>query len=88
MGSGTLESDARTISQAKKASRARSDSEFCSKLDGLLQEADESQLWLELLRDDCAINNERIGQLHGETDELLAIFTTIVAKTRKVSPGS
>jgi len=29
---------------AREASRARSDSELCSKLDGLLQEADENQL--------------------------------------------
>jgi hypothetical protein len=52
-------------------------------LDGLLQEADESQLWLELLRDDCGIQGETLGQLLRETDELLAIFTTMVAKLRK-----
>jgi four helix bundle protein len=66
-----------------EASRARSDSEFCSKLGGLLQEADESQLWLELLRDDCGIQGGPIDQLLRETDELLAIFTTMVAKLRK-----
>jgi four helix bundle protein len=66
-----------------EASRARSDAEFASKLDGLLQEADESQLWLELLRDDCGIQGETLGQLLRETDELLAIFTTMVAKLRK-----
>ena len=52
------------------------------------QEADESQLWLELLRDDCAIRNGQVAHLYSETDELLAIFTTIVAKTRQASPGS
>ena len=66
-----------------EASRARSDSEFCSKLDGLLQEADESQLWLELLRDDCAIRGEKIDWLHKESGELMGIFTTMVAKLRK-----
>jgi four helix bundle protein len=65
------------------SSRARSDAEFCSKLDGLLQEADESQLWLELLRDDCGIRGELLDQLLGETDELLAIFTSMVGKLRK-----
>ena len=49
----------------------------------LLQEADESQLWLELLHDDCAIKNMQINQLHGETNELLAIFATMVAKIRR-----
>ena len=83
LGNQLLRSGTSVAAHAREASRARSDSEFCSKLDGLLQEADESQLWLELLRDDCAINNVQITHLHGETDELLAIFTTIVAKIRR-----
>ena len=49
----------------------------------LLQEADESQLWLELLRDDCGIQNEQINNLLQETGELIAIFTTMVSKLRK-----
>src|ERR1051325_2610857 len=48
---------------AREASRARSDAEFCSKLDGALQEADESQLWLELLHEDCGITGEEIVNL-------------------------
>jgi hypothetical protein len=52
-------------------------------LDGLLQEADESQLWLELLRDDCGIQSENVDPLLRETDELMAIFTTMVSKLRK-----
>jgi hypothetical protein len=53
------------------------------KLDGLLQEADESQLWLELLRDDCGVGGERMDKLFQETGELMGIFTTMVAKLRK-----
>lgn len=78
-----LRSGTSVAAHAREASRARSDSEFCSKLDGLLQEADESQLWLELLRDDCAIVAEQIDHLLRETDELMAIFTTMVSKLRK-----
>jgi four helix bundle protein len=66
-----------------EASRARSELEFCSRLDGLLQEADESQLWLELLAEDCAITGERIKHLLRETTELIAIFVTIVSRLRK-----
>jgi four helix bundle protein len=83
LGKQLLRSGTSVAAHAREASRARSDSEFCSKLDGLLQEADESQLWLELLRDDCEIQNEKLDALHRETDELLAIFTTMVAKLRK-----
>jgi four helix bundle protein len=78
-----LRSGTSVAAHAREASRARSDSEFCSKLDGLLQEADESQLWLELLRDDCAIAGEPMERLLRETDEIMAIFTSIVSKLRK-----
>jgi four helix bundle protein len=63
LGNQLLRSGTSVAAHAREASRARSDSEFCSKLDGLLQEADESQLWLELLRDDCAIQNVKIRHL-------------------------
>ena len=66
-------------------SRARSDAEFCSKLDGLLQEADESELWLELLRDDCGIRSDSLDELHRETGELIAIFTAMVSRTKRRS---
>ena len=53
LGTQLLRSGTSVAAHAREASRARSDAEFCSKLDGLLQEADESGLWIELLRDDC-----------------------------------
>ena len=83
LGKQLLRSGTSVAAHAREASRTRSDSEFCSKLDGLLQEADESQLWLELLRDDCNIRGELLDPLLRETDELLAIFTTMVSKLRK-----
>ncbi len=43
LGKQLLRSGTSVAAHAREASRARSDSEFCSKLDGLLQEADESQ---------------------------------------------
>ena len=71
------------ISRAEEASRARSDAEFCSKIDGALQKADESQLWIELLREDCAIGGANIAKLHAETNELIAIFVTMVSNTQR-----
>lgn len=83
LGHQLLRSGTSVAAHAKEASRARSDNEFCSKLDGLLQEADESQLWIELLQEDCGIRGVKIAGLHRETGELLAIFTTIVSKLRR-----
>ena len=78
-----LRSGTSVAAHAREASCARSDNEFCSKIDGLLQESDESQLWIELLRDDCGIRGEPIVRLHQEVGELLAIFTVMVSKLRK-----
>jgi four helix bundle protein len=83
LGHQLLRSGTSVAAQIREASRARSDAEFCSKLDGALQEADESQLWLELLRDDCGINDEKVTALLSETDELISIFVTMVSKTRR-----
>jgi four helix bundle protein len=83
LGKQLLRSGTSVAAHAREASRARSDSEFCSKLDGLLQEADESQLWLELLRDDCGIQKEITDPLLREANELIAIFVTMVSKLRK-----
>lgn len=83
LGKQLLRSGTSVASHAREASRARSDAGFCAKLDGLPQEADESQLWLELLQDDCGIQGGPIIHLLQETDELPAIFTTIVAKVRR-----
>ena len=83
LGNQLLRSGTSVAAHAREASRARSDMEFCSKLDGLLQEADESQLWIELLHDDCAIRDGQLTYLRAETEELLVIFATIVAKIRR-----
>jgi four helix bundle protein len=80
VGNQLLRSGTSVAAHAREASRARSDAELCSKIGGLLQEADESQLWLELLREDCGISHEYIAFLHGEAGELIAIFTTIVSR--------
>src|SRR5205823_4665724 len=83
LGHQLLRSGTSVAAHMREASRARSDAEFCSKLDGALQEADESQLWLELLRDDCGIKTDELESLIVEVDELIAIFVTIVTKVKR-----
>jgi four helix bundle protein len=55
LGKQLLRSGTSLAAHTRETSRARSDAEFCSKLDVLLQEADESMLWLEHLEEDCGI---------------------------------
>ncbi|MBG7607688.1 MAG: four helix bundle protein [Verrucomicrobia bacterium] len=77
-----IRSGTSVAAHARETSRAHSDSEFCSKIDILLQEAYETQFWLKLLEEDCGISDPTLKQAHQETEELLAIFTTIVSRTR------
>jgi four helix bundle protein len=82
LGKQLLRSGTSVAAHVREASRARSDAEFCSKIDGALQEADESQLWIELLMEDCGIEGEPILNLHKETNELIATFATMASKTK------
>jgi four helix bundle protein len=83
LGHQLLRAGTSVAAHIREASRARSDSEFCSKLDGALQEADEAQLWLELLEDECGIAGEGISALLSETNELISILVTIVERTKR-----
>jgi hypothetical protein len=47
-----------------------------------LQEADESALWLELLREECGIEAALTQPLEVESSELLAILTTMINRTK------
>lgn len=82
LGTQLLRSGTSVAAHVREASHARSDAEFCSKLEGALQEADESQLWLELLREDCSIKDASLDGLHREAGELIAITVTMVNRTK------
>lgn len=61
----------------REATRARSKAEFRSKIGIVEQEADETLYWLELIEGAGIIRQELIADLLKESDELVAIFTTI-----------
>ncbi|MGB6222299.1 four helix bundle protein [Haloferula sp.] len=81
-GKQMLRAGTSVAAHVREASRARSDAEFISKLGGALQEADEAQLWFELLREECGITEESTIPLESEANELIAIMTTIIIRTR------
>ena len=78
-----LRSGTSVAAHVRETSRARSNDEFVSKLGGALQEADETQLWLELLREDCSIPSEQTMPHERESGELIAIMTTMVNRTKE-----
>src|ERR1700737_4071223 len=83
LGHQLLRSGTSVGAHSREALRARSDAEFCSKLDAALQKADESTLWLELLRDNCGIGTKELAELLAETNELMSIFVTMVNRTKR-----
>jgi four helix bundle protein len=82
LGRQLLRSGTSVAANYREASRARSDADFVSKIETCAQEADESLLWLELLRDDCGVTGEMIAETLRETDELLSIFVTMARKVK------
>ena len=78
-----LRSGTSLAAHVREASRARSDEEFVSKLGGALQEADESQMWLELLREECRIVPTETLPMEKEAGELMAIMTTMIIRTKR-----
>ena len=67
----------------REASRSRSVAEFVSKLEGGLQELDESAYWMELLVESNTVPAKRLAGLMDEADQLVKIFVASV-KTAKV----
>ena len=82
LGKQLLRSGTSVAAHVREASRARSEEEFVSKLGGAFQEADESQMWLELLREECGITPADTLPLEKEAGELMAIMTTMINKTK------
>ena len=58
----------------RAACRARSRAEFAAKLGTVLEEADESLYWLELIRDGELMSDSKISLLLKEANELTAIL--------------
>ena len=66
----------------RAALRARSDKEFISKMNIVLEESDESLFWLEIIAEKKWIENEIVGVALKEANELTAIFVTILKNTK------
>ena len=67
----------------RAAGRARSKAEFAAKLGIVVEEADETIFWLELLIDGGMVREKRLQALLQEASELLSIFSSSRATLRK-----
>ncbi len=83
IGKQLLRSGTSVAANYREASRARSNVEFISKIEQCAQEADESQLWLELLHEDCGVAHEIVEPVWNEAEELISIFVTMSKRTKE-----
>ena len=69
----------------RAACRARSKAEFIAKMGIVLEEADESLYWLEILNETKILKRDLLSPIMKEADELISIFvkTLLTAKTNK-----
>jgi four helix bundle protein len=82
IGRQLIRSGTSVAANYREASRSRSNEEFVAKIDLCCQEADETQLWLELLRDECGISASKTDPIWKEADELISIFVTMSKNTK------
>jgi four helix bundle protein len=82
IGKQLLRSGTSAGAHYREAQRSKSGADFISKMEGGLQELDETGYWLELLEGAGIVSPERLAPLCKETDELIAIFVTIVKRVK------
>jgi four helix bundle protein len=68
--------------QYYEACRAKSNADFVSKIEGALQELEESGYWLDLLIEGEFEKENKLKPLCEETQELIAIFVTMAVTTK------
>lgn len=68
--------------QYAEGCRAKSNADFISKIEGALQELEESLYWLELLIEGEFVAENKLKPLCDETNELISIFVTMALKAK------
>jgi four helix bundle protein len=72
-----------TYANYRAALRGRSRAEFFSKLSIVVEEADETEMWLDLIIDSGVLTGTFISELHAESIELLKILASMRKRVSK-----
>ena len=86
LGKQVLRSGTSVGAHYREGQRAKSDADFISKVEGALQELDETAYWLELIGESGMLPLKRLKALQDEAEELTAILVTIVTKVKRKDP--
>jgi len=82
LGKQLLRSGTSVGANYRAACRGRSRAEFVAKLGIVLEEADETVFWLELLQESGIVSTQKLESLVQEARELTAIFTTSICTAK------
>jgi four helix bundle protein len=76
IGKQVLRSGTSVGAHVREGKRSRSNAELISKIEGGLQELEETVYWLELLTESGILKAERLTELFHESNEIIAILVT------------
>lgn len=82
IGKQILRSGTSVGAHYREAKFAISDADFISKIEGGIQELEETAYWLELLEEMQLFSSEKLEPMRKEASELTAIFVPIVKKVK------
>ena len=71
-----------------EARHGKSDADYLSKMQGGLQELEETGYWLDLLAESEIVVPAQLSDMKKETDELISIFVVIVRKVQSRIKGT
>lgn len=74
IGKQILRSGTSIAANYRAACRARSDNEFVSKLNIVIEETDETMFWLEIISETSIIAADLLKDLYSENEEILKIM--------------
>jgi four helix bundle protein len=83
IGTQVLRSGTSLAANYRAVCRARSKAEFIAKIGVVVEEADETVFWLELLVETGIVRARRMEKLLPEANELLAIFAASQSTAKK-----
>ena len=83
LGKQVLRSGTSIGANYREAHRGRSKAEFIAKVGDSLRELEETAYWLELLVEGKIVTASKLEPLRKETDELTAIFVTILKRSKE-----
>ena len=88
IGNQLFKSGTSVAANYRAACRGRSKAEFVSKLGIVLEEADETQFWLELIDEMAICGDSSIGFLRHESSEIAAIMVSSIKTAKRCKKGS